>query len=245
MTRAVVSWSSGKDSAWALHTVRGSLDVVGLLTTTSTAPASAGQASAPVERISMHGVRRSLLDAQARSLGLSQYVVELPWPCSNDEYEARMRTMVERLLADGIEVIVFGDLFLADVRAYRERMLEGTGLRPVFPLWGRDTTELAREMVAGGLVATLTCVELAKLPREFVGCRFGTQLPAGIDPCGERGEFHSFVSCAPGFASAVGFETGEVVERDGFAWIDLVPSAPSREPSDASACSQASAGGQA
>jgi uncharacterized protein (TIGR00290 family) len=223
MPRAVVSWSSGKDSAWALHTVRDSLDVVGLLTTTSTAPAAAGQSSAPVERISMHGVRRSLLDAQARALGLSQYVVELPWPCSNDEYQARMQTMVERLVADGIEVVVFGDLFLADVRAYRERMLEGTGLRPMFPLWGQDTGELAREMIAAGVVATLTCVDLAKLPRELVGRRFGVELPAGIDPCGERGEFHSFVSDAPGFASAIEFTTGEVVERDGFAWVDLLP----------------------
>jgi uncharacterized protein (TIGR00290 family) len=221
MTRAVVSWSSGKDSAWALHMVRDSLDIVGLLTTTSLAPAAAGQSSEPVERVSMHGVRRSLLDAQARALGLSQYVVELPWPCSNDEYEARMRSMVERLNADGIEVVVFGDLFLADVRAYRERMLEGTGLRPVFPLWGRDTHELAREMIAEGLVATLTCVDLAKLPREFVGRRFGTPLPDGVDPCGERGEFHSFVSHSPDFASAIECTIGEVVERDGFAWIDL------------------------
>ncbi len=225
MPRAVVSWSSGKDSAWALHTVRDSLDVVGLLTTTSTAPATIGQSSEPVERVSMHGVRRSLLDAQAHALGLAQYVVDLPWPCSNVDYQARMQTMVDRLVADGIDVVVFGDLFLADVRAYRERMLEGTGLRPVFPLWGRDTSELAREMVAGGLIATLTCVELAKLSREFVGSRLGVELPAGIDPCGERGEFHSFVSQAPGFASAIEFTAGEIVERDGFAWIDLLPAA--------------------
>jgi uncharacterized protein (TIGR00290 family) len=223
MTRAVVSWSSGKDSAWALHMVRGSLDIVGLLTTTSTAPAASGQSSDPVQRVSMHGVRRSLLDAQARALGLSQYVVELPWPCSNDEYEGRMQTMVERLVADGIEVVVFGDLFLADVRAYRERMLEGTGLRPVFPLWGRDTSELAREMLDQGVVATFTCIDLAKLPRELVGCRLGVELPEGIDPCGEHGEFHSFVSHAPGFASAIDFTFGETVERDGFAYIDLLP----------------------
>jgi uncharacterized protein (TIGR00290 family) len=223
LPRAVVSWSSGKDSAWALHVIRDSLDVVGLLTTTSTAPASSGQLSEPVERISMHGVRRSLLDAQARALGLSQYVVELPWPCSNDEYQARMQTMIDRLVADGIEVIVFGDLFLADVRAYRERMLEGTGLRPVFPLWGRDTSELAREMLAAGVVATLTCVDLAKLPRELAGCRFGVELPQGVDPCGEHGEFHSFVSHAPGFASAIDFAIGETVERDGFVYVDLLP----------------------
>lgn len=224
--RAVVSWSSGKDSAWALHAVRDSLDVVGLLTTTSTAPAASGQSSEPVERISMHGVRRSLLDAQARALGLSQYVVQLPWPCSNDDYQARMQTMVERLVADHIEVVVFGDLYLADVRAYRERMLEGTGLRPVFPLWGRDTTELAQEMIDAGVIATLTCVDLAKLPREFVGRRFGIDLPASVDPCGENGEFHSFVSQAPGFASTIELTVGEVVERDGFAWIDLRPASP-------------------
>lgn len=222
MPRAVISWSSGKDSAWALHTVRDSLDVVGLLTTASTAPAASGQSSEPVQRVSMHGVRRSLLDAQARALGLAQYVVELPWPCTNEEYQARMQTMVERLVADEIEVVVFGDLFLADVRAYRERMLEGTGLRPVFPLWGRDTSELAREMIAGGLIATLTCVDLAKLPRELVGRRFGVELPAGVDPCGENGEFHSFVSHAPGFASAIHVTVGEIVERDNFAWIDLL-----------------------
>jgi uncharacterized protein (TIGR00290 family) len=226
--RAVVSWSSGKDSAWALHMARDSLDLVGLLTTTSIVPTAAGQSSQPVERVSMHGVRRSLLDAQAHALGLGQYVVELPWPCSNDDYEARMRSMVERLVADRIEVVVFGDLFLADVRAYRERMLEGTGLRPMFPLWGQDTSELAREMIAGGLVATLTCVDLAKLPREYVGARFGTELPASVDPCGENGEFHSFVSQAPSFASAIEFTTAQIVERDGFAWIDLLP-LPARE----------------
>jgi uncharacterized protein (TIGR00290 family) len=219
--RAVVSWSSGKDSAWALQAAAadwGRMEIVGLLTTTSTVPEG-------VERVSMHGVRRSLLDAQARALSLPQYVVELPWPCSNDEYQARMRTMIERLVADEIEIVVFGDLFLEDVRAYRERMLEGTGLRPVFPLWGRDTRELAQEMIAGGLVATLSCVDLAKLPREFVGRRFDAKLlddlPQGVDPCGERGEFHTFVSAAPGFSAPVAVEPGEVVERDGFAWIDL------------------------
>jgi uncharacterized protein (TIGR00290 family) len=226
--RAVVSWSSGKDSAWALRAAAadwGRMEIVGLLTTTSTAPAGPGQASEPVERVSMHGVRRSLLDAQARALGLPQYVVDLPWPCSNDEYEARMRAMVERLVAEEIEIVVFGDLFLEDVRAYRERMLAGTGLRPVFPLWGRETRELAQDMIAGGLVATLSCVDLAKLPREFVGRRFDAELladlPEGVDPCGERGEFHTFVSASPGFTSAIGLSAREIVERDGFAWVDL------------------------
>jgi uncharacterized protein (TIGR00290 family) len=221
--RAVVSWSSGKDSAWALQAAAadwGSMEIVGLLTTTS-------MVTAGIERVSMHGVRRSLLDAQARALALPPYVVELPWPCSNDEYQARMATMIERLVADEIEIVVFGDLFLDDVRAYRERMLAGTGIRPVFPLWGRDTRELALEMIAGGLVATLSCVDLAKLPREFVGRRFDAQLladlPEGVDPCGERGEFHTFVSAAPGFAAPIELVQGEIVERDGFAWIDLQP----------------------
>ncbi|MFV8749709.1 ATP-binding protein [Nannocystaceae bacterium ST9] len=229
--QAVVSWSSGKDSAWALRAALadwGRIEVVGLLTTTSTAPASAGQASEPVERVSMHGVRRSLLDAQARALGLTQHVVELPWPCSNAEYQARMAAQVEALVAREIEVVVFGDLFLADVRAYRERMLAGTGLRPVFPLWGRDTRELAHEMIEQGLIATLSCVDLAKLPREFVGRRFDAELladlPEGVDPCGERGEFHTFVSGGPGFASTIELARGERVEREGFAWVDLLPS---------------------
>ncbi len=229
--RAVVSWSSGKDSTWALRAAVadwGRMEVVGLLTTTSTAPAGAGQQGEPVERISMHGVRRALLDAQSRALGLPVHVVELPWPCSNADYQARMAARVEALVADEIEIVVFGDLFLEDVRAYRERMLEGSGLTPVFPLWGRDTRELALEMIDGGLVATLSCVDLGKLPREFVGRRFDAQLladlPAGIDPCGERGEFHTFVSAGPGFGSAIEFELGEVVERDGFAWVDLIAS---------------------
>lgn len=227
--RAVVSWSSGKDGAWALRAAAadwGRMEIVGLLTTTSTVPASAGQTSEPVERISMHGVRRSLLDAQARALGLPLHVVELPWPCSNEDYQARMGAMVEALVADEIEIVVFGDLFLDDVRAYRERMLEGTGLKPVFPLWGRDTRELALEMIDGGLVASLTCVDLAKLSREFVGRRFDAELladlPEGVDPCGERGEFHTFVSAGPGFASAIEVTKGEIVERDGFAWVDLL-----------------------
>jgi uncharacterized protein (TIGR00290 family) len=226
--RAVVSWSSGKDSAWALQAAAadwGRMEVVGLLTTTSTAPAAPGQGSAPVERVSMHGVRRSLLDAQARALGLPQHVVELPWPCSNDDYQARMGAMVEALVADEIEIVVFGDLFLEDVRAHRERMLEGTGLRAVFPLWGRDTRELALSMIEGGLVATLSCVDLAKLSREFVGRRFDASLledlPEGVDPCGERGEFHTFVSAGPGFSSGIEIVAGEIVERDGFAFVDL------------------------
>lgn len=214
--RAVVSWSSGKDSALALVHAREQLDVVGLLTTTSRASSR--------ERVAMHGVRRELLDAQARGLGLPLDVVELPAPCSNAEYEQAMRGAVERMLAAGVEVVVFGDLFLADVRAYRERMLAGTGLRPVFPLWGRDTRDVAAAIVEAGIVATLTCVDLSKLPRTLLGRTFDdallAALPDGVDPCGEHGEFHSFAARMPGMPP-IELQHGEIVEREGFAWIDL------------------------
>lgn len=216
--RAFVSWSSGKDSAWALHSARlaGEFEIVGLLTTTSRASGH--------ERVSMHGVRRELLDAQAEALGLASDVVELPWPCSNADYEAAMQAALARMLAHDASVVVFGDLYLADVRAYRERMLAGTGLRPVFPLWGLDTRVLARTMIDAGVIATLTCVDLAKLPIELLGRRFDASLladlPEGVDPCGEQGEFHTFVSGGPGMR-AIEVVAGEVVARDGFAWIDL------------------------
>lgn len=214
--RAVVSWSSGKDSALALVHAREQLDVVGLLTTTSRASSR--------ERVAMHGVRRELLDAQARGLGLPLDVVELPAPCSNAEYEQAMRGAVERMLAAGVEVVVFGDLFLADVRAYRERMLAGTGLRPVFPLWGRDTRDVAAAIIDAGIVATLSCVDLSKLPRTLLGRTFDdallAALPAGVDPCGEHGEFHSFAARMPGMPP-IELQHGEIVEREGFAWIDL------------------------
>ncbi len=225
--RAVVSWSSGKDSAYALHRVReaGELEVIGLLTTTSLAPAVEGQISEPVERVAMHGVRRSLLERQASALGLPLVPVELPWPCPNEVYEARMGAAVERLRGEGVEVIVFGDLFLEDIRAYREQKLAGTGLRPVFPLWGSDTRVLAGEMLAAGLVARLTCVDLRVLGREFVGRVWDesllAELPEQVDPCGERGEFHTFVSGGPGFSRAIDVQIGERLERDGFAWADL------------------------
>ncbi len=214
--RAVVSWSSGKDSALALVHAREQLDVVGLLTTTSRASSR--------ERVALHGVRRELLDAQARGLGLPLDVVELPSPCTNAEYEQAMRGAVERMLAAGVEVVVFGDLFLADVRAYRERMLAGTGLRPVFPLWGRDTRDVAAAIIDAGIVATLSCVDLSKLPRTLLGRTFDdallAALPAGVDPCGEHGEFHSFAARMPGMPP-IELQHGEIVEREGFAWIDL------------------------
>lgn len=226
--KALMSWSSGKDSAYALHLVREAreLEVVGLLTTVSS----------EFDRVAMHGVRRELLERQAASLALPLHVVELPSPCPNEVYEQRMGAFVERARREGIERVVFGDLFLEDIRAYRERQLAGTGLEPVFPLWGRDTRELAREMLAAGIVATVTCVDPRKLgargairhnPECVAGRRWDSvllrELPAEVDPCGEHGEFHTFVSDGPGFSEAIGFVAGEVVEREGFVFADLLP----------------------
>jgi uncharacterized protein (TIGR00290 family) len=216
--KAMMSWSSGKDSAYALHVARstGELELAGLLTTINEA----------ADRVAMHGVRHELLRKQAEAVGLPLTVIELPSPCPNEVYEQRMTAFIEQARADGIEVMVFGDLFLEDVRAYRERQLAGTGIEPVFPLWGRDTQALAQELLREGVVATLSCVDLAKLPQKFVGRRWDAallrELPQGVDPCGEHGEFHSFVSDAPGFARPIAITVGEIVVRDGFAFADLI-----------------------
>ena len=210
--RGWVSWSSGKDSAWALHVARESIEVVGLLTTVTAA----------YDRVSMHGVRRELLELQGQRLGLPVHVVEIPSPCPNEVYEARMRDAIARAHADRIEAMVFGDLFLADIRAYRERMLAPTGIAPVFPLWGRPTDLLAQEMLAAGLEARITCLDPGKVPRALAGTIWDPRaLPSDVDPCGEHGEFHTFVSNAPGFAQPIEVEVGEVVEREGFAFADL------------------------
>ncbi|HEY6933786.1 MAG TPA: hypothetical protein VI452_10335 [Marmoricola sp.] len=217
--RAWLSWSSGKDSTLALATAREDpgLEVVGLLTTIN----------ADAQRVAMHAVRRSLLAAQADALGLPLHVVELPWPCSNEEYERRMAAAVRAARGDGVTRMVFGDLFLADVRAYREQALAGTGLAPVFPLWGRDTAELAAEMVDRGVRATLTCVDPRQLDAGFAGRAYDADLladlPPGVDPCGEYGEFHTFVHDGPGFARPLAVRTGEVVARDGFVFADVLP----------------------
>lgn len=223
--KALISWSSGKDSAWALHVVRsawalhdvrgaGELEVVGLLTTVNER----------VDRVAMHGVRRELLARQAAALGLPLHVIELPEPCSNAIYERRMAAFVDSARAAGIERVVFGDLFLEDIRAYRERQLAGTGIEPVFPLWGRPTAQLARDMLDAGVVATLTCVDSRKLAPSFAGRRWDAALldalPEGVDPCGEHGEFHSFVSAGPGMAR-IEVRVGEIVDRDGFVFADL------------------------
>ena len=215
--KTLLSWSSGKDSAWALHVLRSNpeLEVVGLLTTINE----------QFERVAMHAVRVQLLRAQAAAAGLPLTEVGLPWPCSNEQYEAVMATAIEQAKASGITVMAFGDLFLEDIRQYRVQKLEGTGIRPVFPLWGLPTNELARTMIDGGLRARLTCVDPRKLPQDFAGREFDAALlaalPASVDPCGERGEFHSFAYAGPMFKIAVPIQTGEVVERDGFVFADL------------------------
>lgn len=221
MTRpkALISWSSGKDSAFALHEIRheGAFDVVGALTTVNER----------FGRVSIHGVRQQLLDAQLAAAGLSAHVVPIPDPCPNDAYEARMTRTMADAKRSGITHIIFGDLFLADIRAYREQKLAGAGITPVFPLWGRPTSTLAREMIASGLEARLVSVDLAKLDRSLAGRDFDERLledlPAGIDPCGENGEFHTFVSAAPVFSQRLEVLCGDVVERGGFAYRDLVP----------------------
>jgi uncharacterized protein (TIGR00290 family) len=213
---AWMSWSSGKDSALALHVARQQgIPVTTLLTTLN------GEA----ERVAMHGVRRSLLQAQADRLGLELHAIDLPAPCPNEVYEARMRTAMATATAAGVDRVVFGDLFLDDVRQYREQALAPTSIRPVFPIWGRPTTDLAREMIDLGIRAVLTCIDLSAMPIELVGRAFDADLladlPDGVDPCGERGEFHTFVWDGPGFGSPIPIETGEVVVRDGFAFCDL------------------------
>jgi uncharacterized protein (TIGR00290 family) len=217
--RAWMSWSSGKDSAFALAEARADpeLDVVGLLVTVNAA----------ADRVAMHAVRRALLEEQAARLGLPLHVVEIPSPCPNDVYAARMTEAMDAATRDGIERVVFGDLFLEDVRDYRCRALAPTGIEPVFPLWQRPTDRLAHQMVDTGVRAILTCVDPRVLPASFAGRAFDDELladlPAGVDPCGERGEFHSFVWDGPGFSAPIPVATGEVVERDGFVFCDVLP----------------------
>jgi uncharacterized protein (TIGR00290 family) len=219
--RALLAWSSGKDSAWTLHVLRqqGEVDVVGLLTTVNQ----------PFDRVAMHAVRRELLAAQAGAAGLPLYTVEIPYPCSNAEYETAMAAAMARARGDGITAVAFGDLFLADVRRYREDRLRGSGIAPLFPIWGFPTDVLARRMVDGGLRARLTCVDPKQLPAGFAGRDFDgallddlARLHPGVDPCGERGEFHSFAYAGPMFARPVPIRAGDVVERDGFVFADLL-----------------------
>ncbi|MGA7525104.1 MAG: ATP-binding protein [Acidobacteriaceae bacterium] len=215
--RLLISWSSGKDSAWALHRLQqsGAYELAGLLTTLNSA----------FDRVAMHSTRRALLEAQARAAGLPLVTVPLPWPCSNQDYEALMREACASAVASRVEFVAFGDLFLEDVRRYREEHLAGTGLQPVFPVWGLDTRRLAEEMIDSGLRARLVCVDPRKLPPEFAGREFDAallqDLPAGVDPCGENGEFHTCVYAGPMFREPIPIEAGEVVERDGFVFADV------------------------
>jgi len=215
--KAVVSWSSGKDSAFSLHEVRkaGELEVVGLLTTVTRTFA----------RVSMHGVRESVLDAQARAAGLPLYKVEIPSPCPNEVYERLMGATIERLREAGVSRVVFGDLFLEDIRAYRESKLRGSGVEPVFPLWGRPTGSLAEEMIASGLRARIVALDPKLLDPRFAGRAFDRELladlPPTVDPCGERGEFHTCVTAGPMFSAPIPVVPGEVVHRDGFVFADL------------------------
>jgi uncharacterized protein (TIGR00290 family) len=212
-----MSWSSGKDSAMALHVARHDLgiDVQSLLVTMN----------AHADRVAMHAVRHDLLDAQARRLGLPVQVVDIPSPCPNEVYESAMGAAIATAREAGVDQMIFGDLFLTDVRAYREDQLAGTGIAPVFPLWQRPTGQLARDMLTAGVRAVVTCVDPRVLPPEFAGRAYDEQLladlPAGVDPCGERGEFHTFVWDGPGFAAPIEIEIGEVVERDGFVFCDV------------------------
>ncbi len=219
LPKAWVSWSTGKDSAWALHTIRKrqEVEIVALLTTVN----------ASAVRVAMHAVRQSLLDAQAAALGLPVVAVSIPSPCPNAAYEQAMEEAMSRAHAEGVTHVVFGDLFLEDIRRYREERLASTGITPLFPLWGLDTRALAYEMLESGLRAYVTCVDPRKLDRSFAGRLFEPQflrdLPAGVDPCGENGEFHTYACRGPMFHVPIPVETGEVVDREGFIFADLLP----------------------
>jgi uncharacterized protein (TIGR00290 family) len=219
MKKILLSWSGGKDSAWALHILRraGEFEVGGLLTTVNE----------EFGRVAIHGFREELLDRQTAAAELPLWKVPLPFPCSNEEYEARMAAVCERAVREGFDGIAFGDLFLEEIRAYRVAKLAGTGLEPIFPIWGIPTDQLAAQMMAGGLRARLTCVDPRKVPAEFAGREWNAELlkelPAGVDPCGENGEFHSFAYAGPMFRQVISVVPGERVERDGFVYADLLP----------------------
>jgi len=215
--KCLISWSSGKDSAWTVHVLRQwpDIELAGVLTTVNE----------KYQRVAMHAVREELLEAQADALGLPLWKVPIPSPCPNEVYEQAMAAAVKRAVSQGFTHIAFGDLFLEDIRRYREERLAGTGLTPLFPLFGVDTSRLAREMIESGLKARLTCVNPNVLDRRFAGCDFDAsllgELPASVDPCGERGEFHSFAYAGPMFSRPISIKSGEIVERDGFVFADV------------------------
>jgi uncharacterized protein (TIGR00290 family) len=216
--KTLLAWSSGKDSAWTLEALRRqNVEVGALLTTVNEA----------ADRVAMHGVRRSLVEAQSEAVGVPLWEVPLPWPCANEDYESRMAEACRRAVAEGFDSIAFGDLFLRDVREYREHRLAGSGLTPLFPLWGIPTASLARKMIAAGLRARITCVDSTALDGGFAGREFDhallADLPERVDPCGENGEFHTFVCDGPMFRTPVGVEAGEVRTIDRFVYADLLP----------------------
>lgn len=217
--KILLSWSSGKDSAWSLHLLRQdpNVEIMGLLTTINT----------EFQRVAMHGTRRALLEAQAQAAGLPLWEIPLPWPCSNEQYEQAMSAASAAAIEKGISGIAFGDLFLEDIRRYRENRLRGTGLEPIFPVWGLDTKELASQMIDAGLRARIVCIDPAKLPADFAGCDLDRDLmrrfPADVDPCGENGEFHTFTYAGPMFSRPIAIESGECVKRDGFIFTDVLP----------------------
>jgi len=224
--KAWLAWSSGKDSAWSLHVVRerGELDVVALLTTVNRTH----------NRVAMHAVRESLLQAQAEAAGLPLVAVPIPSPCSNEEYERAMAAAIARAQSEGVTHMIFGDLFLEDVRRYREDNLAKSGITPVFPLWGIPTRQLAREMIADGLRSYITCVDPRQIDKSFAGREWNAKLladlPATADPCGEKGEFHTFACAGPMFRAPIGVQAGEIVERDGFVFADLLGATPATPP---------------
>jgi uncharacterized protein (TIGR00290 family) len=216
--KTILGWSTGKDSAWALHILRRTpgIDVCGLMTTVNER----------FDRVAMHGVRRELAQAQARATGLPLHIVSIPHPCPNAIYEERMAAFVLRMRQDAIEAMAFGDLFLEDIRAYRQRQLLGSGITPLFPIWQPDTHRLAKQMLEGGLRARIVCLDPRRAPSHLVGrdfdWRFLDDLPATIDPCGENGEFHTFAYDGPMFDSPITIRTGVTVEREGYVFSDLV-----------------------
>lgn len=216
--KVLLSWSSGKDSAWALHVLRqqNAVEVVGLLTTMNER----------FQRVAMHSTRRDLVRAQAQAVGLPLWEIPLPWPCSNEEYELAMGRACAQAVEQGITAMAFGDLFLEDVRKYREDRLKGTGLEPIFPVWGLDTRKLIHEMLQAGVRARIVCLDPKKLPEKFAGQDINRELleqfSTEIDPCGEKGEFHTFVHGGPMFSAAIPIQSGEIVTRDGFVFADVL-----------------------
>ena len=215
--KTLMSWSSGKDSAWALYKLQRNpeIDLAGLFCTVNKA----------FNRAAMHAVRVELLQQQAESIGLPLEIIEIPYPCSNDAYEEIMTLFVEKAKKNNIEHFAFGDLFLEDVRNYREEKLKGTGITPIFPIWGIPTDKLSREMISSGLRAVITCIDPKQIPNDFVGKEYNesflNDIPEGVDPCGENGEFHSFVFYGPMFKEQIEISFGDVVHRDGFVFMDI------------------------